>query len=101
MTVHLLCVQSRPAADRDPRLGLSRSTILLLAFLVLSILLWSHGPAAAQAPDAEAEARTVFEAGRNAYDRGRFDEALTHFERAYHLSGHYKLLFNIGRAAES
>jgi tetratricopeptide (TPR) repeat protein len=47
-----------------------------------------------------AEARGAFEAGRSAYDQGRFGEALEHFEHAYDLSARRTLLYNIGRAAE-
>ncbi|MEM9068354.1 MAG: tetratricopeptide repeat protein [Myxococcota bacterium] len=42
----------------------------------------------------------MFEAGRAAFDGGRFEEALEHFERAYALSGRSALLFNIGHTAE-
>jgi hypothetical protein len=57
--------------------------------------------AQAGASDADATARQAFEAGQDAYDRGRFSEALVQFERAYALSPRPKLLFNIGRAADS
>lgn len=62
-------------------------------------------PALASAQETTADvdqgARSAFEKGRDAYDRGRFDEALSHFERAYELSPRPLLLFNIGRAAEA
>lgn len=49
----------------------------------------------------EAEARSAFEAGRDAYEQGLFAQALAHFERAYTLSRLPQLLFNVGRAADS
>lgn len=48
----------------------------------------------------EPAAKAAFAAGREAYDDGRFAEALGHYERAYELSGRSALLFNIARAAE-
>lgn len=45
-------------------------------------------------------ARLAFEEGLTAYERGQFVQALPAFERAYRLSSHPKLLFNIGRAAD-
>lgn len=76
---------------------------LLRSILALALALVTFRSAAveAQAPDANPAAREAFEAGREAYDRGRFQEALSHYERAYALSRLPKLLFNIGRAAES
>jgi len=56
-----------------------------------------NGPAGRGSP----AARAAFEAGRLAYDHGRFPEAVSQFELAYELSHHPKLLFNLARAAES
>jgi len=53
------------------------------------------------ASDPDTAARSAFEAGRHAYDRGRFDEALVLYEHAYALTRRPKMLFNIGRAAEA
>jgi tetratricopeptide (TPR) repeat protein len=44
----------------------------------------------------ELEARTLFEAGRLAFEDGRFEDALASFERAHRLSNRSLLLFNIG-----
>jgi tetratricopeptide (TPR) repeat protein len=49
---------------------------------------------------AETEARALFHAGRSAYGAGRYDAAVEYFQRAYGLSGHPELLFNVGSAAE-
>jgi tetratricopeptide (TPR) repeat protein len=85
--------------------------LALLAVVVLGCAaLVAPSPAHAQAepvveperaaPSTEQSARAAFEAGRLAYDHGRFAEALGHFELAYELNRHPKLLFNIARAAE-
>lgn len=56
------------------------------------------------APDEQAEkdreARLMFEAGRSAYDAGRFTDALKSFQRAYELSQRPALLYNVGQAAD-
>lgn len=46
------------------------------------------------------EARALFDAGRVAFDEGRFENALEHFRRAYDLSQRPGLLFNIATAAD-
>jgi tetratricopeptide (TPR) repeat protein len=50
--------------------------------------------------DYDREARFLFEAGRTAYDAGRYKEALGHFQRAYDLSQRPQLLYNVGQAAD-
>jgi tetratricopeptide (TPR) repeat protein len=55
---------------------------------------------AAPAGGEDAEARSLFEAGRTAYDEGRYDNALRYFQQAYELSGRPELLFNVGSAAD-
>jgi hypothetical protein len=54
---------------------------------------------ATQQPDPAA--RQAFEEGRTFYDHGRFADALRKFQESYALSNNPKLLFNIGRAADS
>ena len=46
------------------------------------------------------EARGLFLAGRAAFEGGRYEEALGHFERAWELSDRPGLLFNIGHTAQ-
>jgi tetratricopeptide (TPR) repeat protein len=46
------------------------------------------------------EARTRFKAATMAFSDGRFEDALSDFQRAYELSGRVELLFNIGSAAD-
>lgn len=48
--------------------------------------------------DADEEARMLFEAGRSAFDAGRYIRALSHFEAAHELSGKPLLLFNMALA---
>jgi tetratricopeptide (TPR) repeat protein len=87
------------------RISLSVLVLVLRASLLLG---WSLGAAQAQsAParidglEAEGSARVAFEAGRAAYEAGQFDVALREFRRAYALSPHAEMLFNIGRSAEA
>ncbi|MGE0789819.1 MAG: tol-pal system YbgF family protein [Sandaracinaceae bacterium] len=76
----------------------------LLLALLLALLVAAAPRAAAQEAQelvlspADEEARAEFEAGRSAYQGGRFAVALTHFERAYELSERPELLFNIANA---
>jgi tetratricopeptide (TPR) repeat protein len=58
-------------------------------------------PGTAQPADlspTEVEARALFAAGEAAYSAGRFEDSLTHFQRAYELSSRHQLLYNIGLA---
>lgn len=65
------------------------------------LLLLSVLPCAAHAQvDDETEARSLFEAGAEAFSNGRFERALEYFERSYELSGRPGLLFNIGTVAD-
>jgi len=50
--------------------------------------------------DNEQIAKELFEAGRAAYDAGRFEDALRDFQDAYARSPRPKLLFNIGQSAD-
>lgn len=90
-----------------------RGTALLLLTLGIVEAAHAEGPRGAQSPAAEPtalgpavqtdqdrEARFLFEAGRTAYDAGRYREALGHFQRAYDLSKRPQLLYNVGQAAD-
>lgn len=72
------------------------------AALVFVLLFTSLAPALAQPSDASQteEARALFEAGRVAYDAGRYAEASDYFERSYALTGAAAILYNSARAAE-
>jgi tetratricopeptide (TPR) repeat protein len=61
-----------------------------------------QGSAGAETTKAEQdrEARFLFEAARSAYDAGRYEDALTSFQRAYELSQRPALLYNVGQAAD-
>lgn len=58
------------------------------------------GAAAIAVRDPDAEARDVFQRGREAYARGEYDAALAAFRDAYSLSGRAELQFNIGQTAD-
>lgn len=57
-------------------------------------------PTAAAQDDATERARVHFEAGTRAFDTGDYELAVTEFERAYELTHHPDLLFNIYSSAE-
>jgi tetratricopeptide (TPR) repeat protein len=75
------------------------SLLAILSSLVFSLPLHAEVPTAE--PSSDAAARSAFETGRDAYERGDFPEALRHFERAHELSKRTELFFNIGRAADA
>ncbi len=78
---------------RAPRLWSWAATI--------AVTLAASAPAAAQSDDArDDEARALYQAGRVAFDDGRFEDALGYFGRAHELSGRPQLLYNIGSAAD-
>jgi tetratricopeptide (TPR) repeat protein len=65
------------------------------------LLAWLSGSCPARADDSvDQEARALYEAGKLAFEEGRFENALGHFERAFELSGRPRLLYNIGTAAD-
>jgi hypothetical protein len=57
------------------------------------------GTASARADEkSDAEAKALFQAGREAFDGGRYEVALARWQDAYDLSGRTALLYNIGLA---
>lgn len=69
-------------------------TVLVLA----QVLLTQPRVTFAQSdPGRDAEARGLFEAGRAAFDQGRYPDALGYFDRAYQLSRRPQLLYNLGQ----
>lgn len=71
--------------------------------VLLAVALAAAGPAGAQDGTLSArdrEARSLFEAGRTAFEDGRFEDARSYFERAHELSGRAELLYNIGSAED-
>jgi tetratricopeptide (TPR) repeat protein len=77
------------------------SALALVLVLALTSSSQVRADSTQQESMASPAARAAFEEGRTAYDSGRFAEALVAFERAYALSPHPMLLYNIGRSADS
>lgn len=71
---------------------------ILLAVFVLGLAA-PMARAEAQA-DTENEARALFQAGTMAYEDGRYEAALGHFQQAYTLSQRPLILWNIALAAD-
>lgn len=69
----------------------------MCAWLAVSL---ASGTVAAQDTSYDAEARALFEAGRTAFDAGRYEDALQHFQGAYRRSQRPQLLFNVAVAAD-
>src|SRR5256885_2175420 len=65
------------------------------AVAVLSGLLLSVRPAAADAPVEEARIR--FQRGVQLFHEGSFEAALAEFRKAYQVAPSYRLLYNIGQ----
>lgn len=83
---------------------LLKTARLALFWLSLCVLLprVSHAQqdaAAAPTPEMQ-QARVAFSEGQQAYNEGRFEEALGHFERAYELTQHAEILYNIATVAD-
>jgi tetratricopeptide (TPR) repeat protein len=55
---------------------------------------------AARAPADEGVAKGLFQAGKAAYEAGRYEEALSFFEQAYTQSERPRMLYNIGQTAD-
>jgi tetratricopeptide (TPR) repeat protein len=79
------------------RLWLGRSIAVAIA-LVVGAAQVAHAQQDQETVDAEA--RSLFEAGRTAYGAGRYEAALRYFDDAYELSRRAGLLFNIASSAE-
>ena len=82
-----------------PARMMARGAATVCLSLVVLIVL-SAAPAAAQDPSAEAEARSVFDAGQVAFTSGHYADALGYFKRAHELSHRPALLFNIALCAD-
>lgn len=82
-----------------------RRTVL---FAALALALALPTAAAAQAAEVEVgeqdaldrAARALFSAGATAFEEGRYERAVLRFQRAYELSAHPELLYDIGTAAD-
>ena len=77
-------------------MGLVRMGLMAVALCVTAVS-FSVAPSSASAQTtADDEARALFEAGRLAFSRGRYEQALGNFQEAYELSQRPALLYNIG-----
>ncbi|MBX3251808.1 MAG: tetratricopeptide repeat protein, partial [Myxococcales bacterium] len=76
---------------------MTRRAITVCLLLAASVPRADAQPAAPEDATQE-EARSLFHAGRAAFDVGRYDAALRYFEQSYELSGRPVLLFNLGAA---
>lgn len=87
--------QARDGKDRAPSSAtFTRATWALVALVLVST---ATAPAFAQSrSEDDDEAHALFEAGQVAYQHGELRRALDYFQRAYELSPHPALLFNIG-----
>lgn len=92
----------RPSLSQHFLLCLTMPSLrtLSLALFCVSLLSLSASARAEDVPDTDAEARALYEAGRIAFDQGRFEAALRYFQGSYRLSGRPALLFNIGTVAD-
>lgn len=75
---------------------LSRFTLAIGA--VALALALDTGAAGAQDDSKDREAQALFEAGRQAFETGRYSVALSRWQEAHALSGRPALLYNIGLA---
>ena len=83
-------------------------TLVRLLFLCLSVSLslWTPSPALAQnfstSPDVDQKikARERYEAGRRAFERSDYREAIIDWELAYELSRRAEILYNLSVAHE-
>lgn len=60
----------------------------------------TDGEPAPELEPADAEARSLFEIGRTAFEQRRYDDAHAYFERSYEASGQPDLLYNLGVVCE-
>jgi tetratricopeptide (TPR) repeat protein len=80
-----------------------RQVLSPLLTLVLLVMCVPHARAEPRRGGATAEdrqARDEFQAGRSAFDDGRYEDALPHFEKAYELSPRPQLLYNIAKTED-
>lgn len=72
----------------------------MITALAAALLTLSATMTLAQGSGRDEEARSLFEAGRTAYNNAHYEDALSYFKRAHELSGRGELLYNIGQTAD-
>jgi tetratricopeptide (TPR) repeat protein len=74
--------------------------LFTIALLTSATAMAQEEPHATIDQEELARARGIFEAGRVAYDDGRYDEALSLFRSCYSITNHPALLYNIAMSAD-
>ena len=103
------CGRHQDARDRERntraqhhrgRCGRARSPnlVALLLAVILLALAPPHMIAAQSAGSEDVEAKALFEAGRQAFDAGKYETALIRWKEAHALSGRPALHYNVGLA---
>jgi len=77
-----------------------RNLFAALRVLALAASARAQTPQFQEDPALEDEARSLFQAGRAAYDSARYEAALDYFDRAYSIVARPALLYNMGAAAD-
>ncbi len=73
---------------------------MLRASIMIAVMMVAGLAAAQTDTSLDAEARALYEAGRAAFDAGRYEDALGHFRGAYERSRRAELLYNVGLTAD-
>ena len=87
----------------SPPHGIGRVVVVgaaISALLLCASMVAGQGESEPDAPNSDEEAKALFQAGRVAFEAGRYEDALDRWNTAYGLSGQPRLRYNIGLAAE-
>lgn len=88
----------RRSGGTNPRTKRARTLQQVAAVTAALALLAAPVVPARADPDPRAEARVAFTRGYALAEAGRYAEAIAHFTRAYELSPHFAVLYNLGQA---
>jgi tetratricopeptide (TPR) repeat protein len=81
--------------------GMTMSLVLFRTLVCFSLLALASVARPVSADDKrDAEAKALFQAGREAFEGGRYEAALARWQEAYDLSSRSTLLYNIGLAQD-
>src|SRR5438105_3542923 len=89
----------RPSNPRSPRRGRSASLVAVVSLGLVSMATVAAAATSPASPEAarREEAKAEFNQGNTAYNLGKYEEAVAHFEKAYGLSRVPEILFNLGQ----